>query len=99
MKSKLSYAIAVILGGSSAGLAIAAPASDTETGGSDTISEIIVTAQRRSESIQDVPISIQALTAQTLQQLNIATFGNRPVEPLPWLACEPALKPRMNTSF
>ena len=75
MKSKLSYAIAVILGGSSAGLAIAAPASDTETG-SDTISEIIVTAQRRSESIQDVPISIQALTAQTLQQLNIATFDD-----------------------
>jgi len=76
VKSKLSYAIAVILGGSSAGLAIAAPASDTETGGSDTISEIIVTAQRRSESIQDVPISIQALTAQTLQQLNIATFDD-----------------------
>ena len=75
MNAKLSYAIAVILGGSSAGLVIAAPASDTETG-SDTISEIIVTAQRRSESIQDVPISIQALTAQTLQQLNIATFDD-----------------------
>src|SRR5215469_11607612 len=29
----------------------------------------------------------------------MATFGHRPVEPLPWLACEPALKPRMNISF
>jgi len=75
VNSKLSYAIAVILGASSAGPVIAAPASDTETG-SDTISEIIVTAQRRSESIQDVPISIQALTGQTLQQLNIATFDD-----------------------
>jgi iron complex outermembrane recepter protein len=76
---KLSCAIAAILSGSSAGLVHAAPASDTETGAgtsSDSIAEIVVTAQRRSESIQDVPISIQALTAQTLQQLNISTFDD-----------------------
>jgi outer membrane receptor protein involved in Fe transport len=42
----------------------------------DTISEIVVTAQRRSENIQDVPITIQALTAETLQQLNVATFDD-----------------------
>jgi|NGEPerStandDraft_6_1074524.scaffolds.fasta_scaffold26190_2 hypothetical protein len=29
----------------------------------------------------------------------MATFGFKPVEPLPWLACEPALRPRMNTSL
>src|SRR5215471_1970749 len=29
----------------------------------------------------------------------MATFGHKPVEPLPWLACEPALRPRMKTSF
>jgi iron complex outermembrane receptor protein len=73
VNSKLSYAIAAILGGSSAGFGFAAPASDTESS-SDAIQEITVTAQRRTENMQDVPITIQALTAETLTQLNVATF-------------------------
>ena len=75
MNSKLSYAIAVILGGSSAGLVNAAPASDTETS-SDMIQEITVTAQRRTENIQDVPISIRAMTGETLSQLNVQTLDD-----------------------
>src|ERR1700722_5849491 len=76
MKSnpKLSYAIAAILSGSAAGFVHAAPAADTET--SDSIQEITVTAQRRTESIQDVPITIQALTAETLKQLSVSTFDD-----------------------
>ena len=76
--SKLSYAIAAILSGSSAGFVHAepaAPASEAETG-TEMIAEITVTAQRRTENIQDVPISIQALTAETLSQLNIQTFDD-----------------------
>src|SRR6202171_536773 len=74
MNSKLSYAIAVILGGSSAGIAYAAPAADTSE--SEGIQEITVTAQRRTENMQDVPISIQALTGETLTQLNVTTFDD-----------------------
>jgi iron complex outermembrane receptor protein len=73
---KLSYAIAAILGGSSAGLVHAAAATtDTDTS-SDSIQEITVTAQRRTENMQDVPIQIQALTGETLTQLNVATFDD-----------------------
>jgi iron complex outermembrane recepter protein len=71
--SKLTYAIAMILGGSSAGLVCAAPALDADAN-SDGIQEITVTAQRRTENMQDVPITIQAMTAETLTQLNVATF-------------------------
>src|SRR6202046_568604 len=78
--TKLCYAIAAILSGSSAGLAYADPMPDTrgttETAPSDSLAEITVTAQRRTENIQDVPISIQALTGETLQQLNIQTFDD-----------------------
>ncbi len=74
MNSKLSYAIAVILGGSSAATAWAAGSADADT--SDTIQEITVTAQRRTESMQDVPISMQAFTSQALAQLNIQTFDD-----------------------
>jgi iron complex outermembrane receptor protein len=71
---KLSYAIAAILSGSAGGLVHAAAATDTEA--SDSIQEITVTAQRRTENIQNVPITIQALTAETLNQLSVTTFND-----------------------
>jgi len=74
---KLSLAIAAILSGSSGFVHAepAAPASETETS-TDMIQEITVTAQRRTENAQNVPISIQALTAETLAQLNVQTLDD-----------------------
>src|ERR1700733_990038 len=78
MNTKLSYAIAAILGGSAGTLAYAAPATDTTTVdvASDSLQEVVVTAQRRTENMQDVPISIQALTGETLAQLNVQTIDD-----------------------
>ena len=73
--SRLSCAIAAILAGSGSGFAQAAPLPDSQTS-SDAIQEITVTAQRRTENMQDVPITIQALTAETLTQLNVTTFDD-----------------------
>jgi iron complex outermembrane receptor protein len=72
MNSKLSIAIAAILGALSSARSLAAPAE----AGSEALEEITVTAQRRAESMQDVPISMQALTGQALEQLNITTFDD-----------------------
>jgi iron complex outermembrane receptor protein len=72
---KLSYAIAAILSGSAAGFAHAATVTATDTETSE-IQEITVTAQRRTENIQNVPITIQALTAETLNQLSVTTFDD-----------------------
>jgi iron complex outermembrane recepter protein len=71
--SKVGLAIAAILGGSAAGLVHAAAATDAP---SDAIEEITVTAQRRTESAQNVPITIQAMTAETLAQLNVQTIDD-----------------------
>ena len=71
---KLSYAIAAILSGSAMGVAHAAAATDASD--SEGIQEITVTAQRRTENMQDVPISIQAMTSETLKQLNVSTFDD-----------------------
>jgi len=76
MKSKISYAVAAILGGTSVAAMAQEQATSTEAAASEGITEVIVTAQRRSEKMQDVPISMQALTGQTLQQLNIQTFDD-----------------------
>jgi iron complex outermembrane receptor protein len=74
-KTKLSCAIAAILSGTGAVYAqTATEASSAES--SEQIQTIVVTAQRRSESIQDVPISIQAFTGQTLKELNVTTFDD-----------------------
>src|ERR1700726_600780 len=73
--SKLSYAIAAILGGGALGSAVAANSTDANSA-SDQIQEITVTAQRRTENVQNVPIAIQALTGETLKQLNLSTFDD-----------------------
>ena len=81
MNSKVYYAVAAILGGTAfaATTAAAADATTTTTDTSvstDSLAEVTVTATRRSENIQNVPISMQAMTAETLQQLNISTFDD-----------------------
>ena len=42
----------------------------------DVIEEVIVTAQKRTESLQSVPISITALGSAELEDLNIDNFGD-----------------------
>src|SRR5277367_2143179 len=77
MNAKISYAIAAILTGASFGASAADTAADTsavaDTGG---LEEIVVTAQRRSENMQDVPIAMQAFTSETLAQLNVTTLDD-----------------------
>ena len=81
MNSRIYYAVAAILGGASFAtptLAQTAPDTSTTTAEPPTVGleEITVTAQRRNESMQNVPISMQAFTEQTLQQLNVQTFDD-----------------------
>ena len=49
----------------------APPAARTPVGEGD---EIIVTAQKREENLQDVPISVQAIGTRRLDQLNVSNF-------------------------
>jgi iron complex outermembrane receptor protein len=71
---KISSTIAAVLGAHS----VAAYAQSAAGGAAATgaIEEVVVTAQRRLESIQDVPITVQALTGETLKQLNVASFDD-----------------------
>ena len=54
--------------------ALAQQAAEEESGGM--LAEIVVTAQRREEKVQDVPIAISAFSADQLQALNVTeTLG------------------------
>jgi iron complex outermembrane receptor protein len=71
---QVAYAISVALA-SAAQLGLAAD-EEQPTDSSGGITEVVVTAQRRSESIQDVPITVQAITGEQLKQLNVASFND-----------------------
>jgi iron complex outermembrane receptor protein len=43
---------------------------------SQVIEEIIVTASKRSESMQDVPLAVQAISSEQLKDLNIQSFSD-----------------------
>src|SRR5438876_1856813 len=73
--SKVSAAVAAILSGTAGGVAYAAEG-EAETAAPAGLQEVIVTAERRAESIQNVPITMQALTAETITQLNVTTFND-----------------------
>ncbi|HEX3125564.1 MAG TPA: TonB-dependent receptor, partial [Rhodanobacteraceae bacterium] len=88
--TRLSLAIAALL--SMSAIAYADPVGDADadqanSGGSDTekakkeadsssLETITVTARRREETLQDVPIAITALSARTLETLNVQNLGD-----------------------
>lgn len=75
--TSVAAAVAAILAtgqGAQAGEATAAAGAEASTG----IEEIVVTAQRREESIQDVPLSVQAFTGQTLVEAGVDSVLDLP---------------------
>src|SRR5882724_3798234 len=75
--AKISAAVAAILSAPGTAIVFAAPADTaTATGAGSGLQEVIVTAQRRSESVQDVPITIQAITGDQLGKLSVTTFDD-----------------------
>ena len=73
---KIASAIAAALSAHAATAYGAEPSTGEAVPASSGLQEVVVTAQRRSESIQDVPITIQALTGGQLAQMSITTFDD-----------------------
>ncbi len=66
-----------------------------ESGGVD---DIVVTATKREENLQDVPISVQALDAERLEELNITDFADY-AQHLPTLSYAASYGPGYNRPF
>ena len=69
----VASAISAVLAGVAAAQTPPAPAS---AGAGAQLEEIIVTAQKREQNLQDVPVSIQALDSRKLEQLQVAHFDD-----------------------
>lgn len=74
-RNGLAYAVATVLTGT--GFAVAAPgvALAQEAAG-DSIEEILVTAQRRTQSLQDVPIAMQVVDTALIQDVAAENMGD-----------------------
>jgi iron complex outermembrane receptor protein len=55
-------------------IALAIGASVIATSAHAQLEEIVVTATKRAESAQDIPVAIQAIGAQALEELGVNTF-------------------------
>jgi iron complex outermembrane recepter protein len=69
--SHVARAVTAILGAAAA----AAVAQETDLS-SNKLAEVIVTSQKRTQDLQDVPITVTAITAQNLQQLDIKNLDD-----------------------
>lgn len=52
------------------------PSPPADTAGAFTLDEIVVTARRKFESLQDVPLVVEALTAETLDKMNVTNLAD-----------------------
>ncbi len=67
----VASAVAAVLAGAAGAQTPPAPA-----GAGPQLEEIIVTAQKRAENLQDVPVSIQALDSRKLEELQVSKFDD-----------------------
>jgi outer membrane receptor protein involved in Fe transport len=70
-RSRIGIAVATALAGVGTPLAPPVLAADVSAGA---LQEVVVTARKREENLQDVPISIAVMTKEDLQNLGIAKF-------------------------
>ena len=74
MRSKTRIALSALLASTALGIAMPVMAQEAADEGND--DEIVVTAQKREQNLQDVPISIQALGQSKLEENQVASFDD-----------------------
>jgi iron complex outermembrane recepter protein len=72
----LASAISAILAGGAPMVVHAQAAPATQASSPDTLEEVTVTAQKVTENLQNVPVSIEAIGTQKIEQLNIANLDD-----------------------
>lgn len=72
MTTRVHQIVAALLGGSA--LLSAAPLSAQQAGARSALEEVVVTARRREENLQDIPISVMALGSEALEARGIESM-------------------------
>ena len=73
-RNPIASAVSAVVTGSMMMSVVAAPAEAQQATGA--LEEIVVTAQKREQNLQDVAISVQVLGNTQLEQLNLNNFAD-----------------------
>jgi len=74
-RNHLARSVSLALAGSAVSAVIVAPApAQAQSDGAGALEEIVVTAQKREQNLQDVAVSIQVLDNEKLENLDIRSF-------------------------
>ena len=73
VRSTFTAALIALLGGPVFLISVDVSA---QQAGSSELEEIVVTARRRAESMQEIPISVVAVSGDQIEQLSIQTMGD-----------------------
>ena len=79
--NKLTFRLLLAMSGALSGSAVPLLAEENNSSAAtsaDALDEVVVTAQKRSERLQDVPISIAALSEADLSRSNVVTTSDLP---------------------
>tara|TARA_R110000772_G_scaffold96986_1_gene196013 strand:+ start:1872 stop:4250 length:2379 start_codon:yes stop_codon:yes gene_type:complete len=92
--SRLALALCLLASGGTA----YAQSDDAPTASQGGLSEIVVTAERRSTNLQDVPIAVTAFTGAALEQARVQNFGDL-VTKIPGFSINSLSKARTNPAL
>jgi iron complex outermembrane recepter protein len=76
LKNSITYAVGVTYVIGVAMLSVAAPVAAQESARASDLEEIVVTARKRSETVQEAPLSIQAFSTEQIEQRGINSFAD-----------------------
>ncbi len=76
LNPKISAAVGAILSAPASMIVLAADQASETAADAGGLQEVIVTANRRAENLQDVPITIQAMSGDTLKALSVTGFND-----------------------
>lgn len=96
--SKGLLLVTSLLSGAAATPALAQESQPNQSADNPALNEIIVTATKREENLQDVPISVQAIGAEQLEELHITDFTDY-AKFLPTLSYSASYGPGYNRPF
>ena len=88
-RSKINQAVISVIAGMTAGAA---------TADQGVIEEVVVTATKRAESTQDIPVAVEALTSDSLEDFGITNFEDYLIQ-LPGVTAGEVVQARIQFTY
>src|SRR5271154_7644075 len=87
--ARVALGLAAVLGSAHVASAQQATSAATDAGSSTSLTEIVVTAEKRSENLQQVPVAVSVMNSDQLQMRGIESVASLMSGDIPSVKVEP----------